>query len=66
MNMVHDHIKTIINSSSTDGYLNYYPFDDDLILKAKFNWEQNITVSSNRKFDQLAILNTPVDRDEYD
>jgi hypothetical protein len=39
MSMVHDHIKTIINSSSTDGYLNYYPFDDDWILKAKFNWE---------------------------
>lgn len=48
-----------------DGYLNYFPFDDDWILNQRFNWEQNIQVATNRKFDQFSLLNQPMDKDEY-
>jgi hypothetical protein len=29
MDYIQDNIKSIINRSSDDGYLNYFPFDDD-------------------------------------
>lgn len=55
----------ISERESSAGYLNYYPFDSSWILKQKFNWEINTQIASSRKFDQIALLNQPVDREEY-
>ena len=53
-----------VNLESEAGYLNYYPFDSNWILKQRFNWEINTQIASSRKFDQIALLNQSVDREE--
>jgi hypothetical protein len=66
MEYIHKSIQDILDTPVTpDGHLNYYPFDDNYIVNQIFNWEQNIIVKSNRKFDQIVILNQPVDKLEY-
>lgn len=41
----------MIQTKTQDGYLNYYPFNHEWFECQRFNWEQNIFVSCNRKFD---------------
>ena len=38
---------------------NHYLFEESWIQAQKFNWEQSITVSANRKFDQFCLINSP-------
>lgn len=47
-----------------DNCLNYYLFEESWILDQIFNWEQNIQVATNRKFDQFLMINYSVDRQE--
>lgn len=65
LDLIQTSIKSTVGSPLERGCLNYYPFRDDLIKHQKFNWEQNIQVATCRNFQQIAILNLPVDRDEY-
>lgn len=55
----------MINESESNGYLNYYPFDSTWIENQRFNWEINTQLANSRRFDQIAMLNYPVDRTEY-
>lgn len=65
LDLIQTSIKATVGFPLDRGYLNYYPFDDDVIIHQKFNWEQNIQVATCRNFQQIAILNLPVDKDEY-
>jgi hypothetical protein len=33
MDMIHTHMKAIIRTNTIDGFLNYFPFDENWILK---------------------------------
>jgi hypothetical protein len=52
-----EHIRNSIAEKEKNGYLNYYPFNNEWIDFQRFNWEQNINLATNRKFDQICILN---------
>ena len=62
--LIETHIRAVVAKPQIDGYLNYYPFDEGWIMQHKFNWEQNIVVSSNRKFTQYALLNNREDDEQ--
>lgn len=40
-------------------FSNQYLFEEAWILRQSFNWEHSITVSSNRRFDQFCLINSP-------
>jgi hypothetical protein len=40
-------------------YPDLYRFDGLCITSSKYQWESNIEISSNRTFDQFAIINAP-------
>ena len=63
--MIRTHIKVVVQQCEEEGYLNYFPFDNQLIQSQWFNWEININMASNRRFDQVVILNLPVDKEEF-
>lgn len=65
MNLIHTHIKSIIDTPVIDGFLNYFPFNNLWIESQIFNWEYNTTIATTRKFDQIAMMNVPLDREEY-
>ena len=64
-NFILEHIRNSIAEKEKHGYLNYYPFNNEWIDFQKFNWEQNIDLATNRKFDQICILNQPSIDDTY-
>lgn len=65
IDLIQHSIRQVISNNTLDGYLNYFPFNAEWILTQKFNWEANIIVSTNRRFDQIALLNTPLEPDEF-
>ena len=65
MELIRYSIRQVVKSNTRDGYLNYFPFNAEWIEAQRFNWEANITVATNRRFDQIALLNTPIEPDEF-
>ena len=61
IDLIQTHIRAIVAKNQADGHLNYYPFDNQWIEKHKFNWEQQIEVSANRKFTEYALLQSSPD-----
>ena len=39
--------------------VNFFLFDSQWILTDYFNWENNISLSTNRNFSQIALINQP-------
>lgn len=46
----------------TDEVCNYYLFPSKWILQQRFNWEMSISCGANRRFDQILMLNQPVNK----
>lgn len=55
--MIRENMKAVVQQSETDGFFNFFPFDNRWIQNQWFNWEININIATNRKFDQIALLN---------
>ena len=49
------------NLGEDQEHLPYFPFNSNWIEKQKFNWQNNIQIVANRRFEQFILLNMSSD-----
>ena len=56
---INEEIAKNIPGGQHEQRINFFLFDSNWIVKDYFNWENNISLSTNRNFSQVALINQP-------